>query len=263
MGQSGCCAPECITNSRKYTGPKPLVFCCSKDSREQWIRAIKTKWEGPKGPPQTIIICERHFKPELIVRTQTGPDGIGNIVTYPIKPKLVPGALPTIFPELSAALQSDAPNPRDSREERERKRQRQHAVQADMDLKTREKADILDSFQSLETEVHNRLFMWQRRPNAGAFDNLWKVDIAPGRVVLYQMDYTTDRPRVRRSVEFVSCLTPTGKSLMRHAKFKSYQQLSSTCIQFTQVCTGFLVCRCLKVTLSAQIQQDLPNNLPK
>ncbi|GAU99918.1 hypothetical protein RvY_10853 [Ramazzottius varieornatus] len=106
MPRSGCRAAGCLTSYRSYSGPKPAVFVCPVGSRDEWIKVLPKRWEEPREFPKEIRVCERHFEPDLIIRMEASHDGKGNIFANPCKPKLKPGAIPTLFPEEPLSVHS-------------------------------------------------------------------------------------------------------------------------------------------------------------
>ena len=87
-----CIAAGCNTVSGE--GYSLRSFPQDQGLRAKWIRAVKQQWSNWDGPSAHALLCSKHFEPDYFasegVRYQ---DAIG----LPMKKRLKPDAIPTIF----------------------------------------------------------------------------------------------------------------------------------------------------------------------
>ena len=77
---SNCWIPGCPTALKSYSGPRVSVFSCKPESEKfaKWQAVIPIDWTKTTKP-KVLRICERHFKPEDVLRVRTLIDQRGII----------------------------------------------------------------------------------------------------------------------------------------------------------------------------------------
>ena len=88
-----CVAAGCSTASGE--GVSLHEFPRDDATRLKWTRAVKRQRTGLKGPSSTSLLCAKHFEPECF---ETEGIRYRDALGLPVKKRLKPGALPTIFP---------------------------------------------------------------------------------------------------------------------------------------------------------------------
>uniref|UniRef100_A0A1E1XE44 THAP-type domain-containing protein n=1 Tax=Amblyomma aureolatum TaxID=187763 RepID=A0A1E1XE44_9ACAR len=108
-GQTVCYAPGC--RSGQYGAPKASLFTAPRDEK---LRKIWQYNLRRLDKPLTVYssVCERHFDPRFIERDYVHIVN-GDEVRIPRgRPRLAPGAIPTLLPDLPGYLSKKLPRPR-------------------------------------------------------------------------------------------------------------------------------------------------------
>ncbi|KAH9383528.1 hypothetical protein HPB48_025100 [Haemaphysalis longicornis] len=183
-----CCVPRCRGNYKN--GSKVRIFRFPKDEelRQKWIRAIPRE---NYLPTENTRVCELHFHPEdITTETSYTDDSTGRTVTAPLPhARLLPGAIPSIFPDCPKYLTSQ----RSAREAPEAKRLRlessalQKALQQSAETFQHEvEEDRIQSLKDLADYV---------RCNSSAF---WHAIEANERLILLHI-VDEDAPSIKYS----------------------------------------------------------------
>lgn len=104
-----CCVPGCRSNYDK-TDPYFSVFSFPNNYslREKWIRAINRE---PFALTKHSYVCSKHFSENEIIQVDKMIRDDGSTLEIPRKiPKLIKGAVPTIFPEQLVDLSTQKPS---------------------------------------------------------------------------------------------------------------------------------------------------------
>ena len=113
-----CVAADCNTVSGM--GYSLHGWPCDEGVRSKWTRAVKRQRKDWDGPTPTSLLCSNHFEPECFaIEGSRYREEMG----LPIKKRLKPDAVPTIFPRPvhGSFCYSSTPPPRPAAEKRQRK----------------------------------------------------------------------------------------------------------------------------------------------
>lgn len=112
-----CCIPECRSNY-KGTNEYVSVFQFPKDEeiKKLWCRKIP---RADFKPGKRAVVCEKHFRDEMIIREEEFPDKEGKILKFiRKKPVLKDDAYPCIFDGCPSYLTENKPKERLGRGEK-------------------------------------------------------------------------------------------------------------------------------------------------
>ncbi|XP_055939658.1 THAP domain-containing protein 2-like [Argiope bruennichi] len=105
---SACCVPNCKSNYTKNS-PNISVFSFPRDenTRRAWISAIK---RDNFVPTKYSKVCAKHFpENQFLTVREAFNTSTGELIQVPMEYKrLVPGAVPSIFPNLPSYFSSES-----------------------------------------------------------------------------------------------------------------------------------------------------------
>ncbi|XP_055928658.1 uncharacterized protein LOC129959790 [Argiope bruennichi] len=188
---SACCVPNCKSNYTKNS-PNISVFSFPKDenTRRAWISAIK---RDNFVPTKYSKVCAKHFpENQFLTVREAFNTSTGELIQVPMEYKrLVPGAVPSIFPNLPSYFSSESKARRETPMDRATRKDMENlkaALNSSLqDIAKKEELEKINTFSDLILKFKN-------------FEsNIWSVIQKANEIIFICLD-TSQAPKVSHSL---------------------------------------------------------------